>query len=85
MAKKFEPHMMYGDGRSEKADTYGEHLKLERKGWGHKKNSSIKYGKPGPFKMKYSPLSKKGPCRKGYEMIGMKTKGGRKVPNCVPK
>jgi hypothetical protein len=24
------------------------------------------------------------PCWKGYEMIGMKTKNGKKVPNCVP-
>tara|TARA_R110002012_G_scaffold321815_2_gene551601 strand:- start:651 stop:875 length:225 start_codon:yes stop_codon:yes gene_type:complete len=32
-----------------------------------------------------SPMKKKGPCWKGYEMIGMKSKGGRKVPNCVPK
>jgi hypothetical protein len=24
------------------------------------------------------------PCWSGYEMIGMKQKGGRKVPNCVP-
>ena len=24
------------------------------------------------------------PCWKGYEMIGMKDKGGKKVPNCVP-
>jgi len=24
-------------------------------------------------------------CWKGYEAIGMKKKGGRKVPNCVPK
>jgi hypothetical protein len=31
------------------------------------------------------PLKKKGPCWKGYEMVGMKKKGGRKVPNCVPK
>ena len=23
-------------------------------------------------------------CWKGYEQIGMKDKGGRKVPNCVP-
>ena len=28
---------------------------------------------------------KKGPCWEGYEMIGMKKKGGRSVPNCVPK
>lgn len=26
----------------------------------------------------------KDPCWKGYEMIGMKKKGGRSVPNCVP-
>jgi len=24
------------------------------------------------------------PCWKGYQMVGMKNKGGRKVPNCVP-
>lgn len=28
---------------------------------------------------------KKDPCWEGYEMIGMKTKKGRKVPNCVPE
>jgi hypothetical protein len=26
----------------------------------------------------------KAPCTEGYEMIGMKDKDGRKVPNCVP-
>ena len=26
----------------------------------------------------------KGPCWKGYEMVGMKKKNGRSVPNCVP-
>lgn len=25
------------------------------------------------------------PCWKGYEMVGMKDKNGKKVPNCVPK
>ena len=28
---------------------------------------------------------KKGPCWKKYQMVGMKNKGGRPVPNCVPK
>ena len=28
--------------------------------------------------------SKKSPCWDGYQMIGMKKKGKRKVPNCVP-
>ena len=26
----------------------------------------------------------KKPCWTGYEMVGMKKKNGRKVPNCVP-
>jgi len=49
--KKFEPHMMYKGKEAENAETYQEHLKLKKMGFGHKK---------GPFKMKYSPLSKKG-------------------------
>jgi len=28
---------------------------------------------------------KKDPCWEGYEMVGMKKKKGKKVPNCVPK
>ena len=29
-------------------------------------------------------IDESAPCWKGYEMIGMKKKGDRKVPNCVP-
>ena len=29
-------------------------------------------------------MKDKDPCWKGYEMVGMKKKGGREVPNCVP-
>ena len=29
--------------------------------------------------------AKNDPCWDGYEMIGMKNKDGKKVPNCVPK
>jgi len=32
-----------------------------------------------------SPNKKIKSCWSGYEAIGMKTKNGRKVPNCVPK
>ena len=42
-------------------------------------------GRTSPLKGLISPLNKKGPCWRGYEMIGMKKKGGRTVPNCVPK
>ena len=73
--KKFEPHMMYGDGKAEKAETYNEHLKLKKKGWGHKK--------PSGFKLKEvnSPMK----CWKTHRQVGYKKKGGRTVPNCVPK
>lgn len=31
-------------------------------------------------------MSKKDdPCQPGYRMLGMKNKGGRKVPNCIPE
>ncbi len=29
--------------------------------------------------------TKKDPCWKNYEQVGTKKKGGKKVPNCVPK
>jgi hypothetical protein len=32
----------------------------------------------------YLHEKKKDPCWTGYEAIGMKDKGGKKVPNCVP-
>jgi hypothetical protein len=40
--------------------------------------------KPAPTKKKKGK-GLKSACWKGYEAIGMKKKGGRKVPNCVPK
>jgi hypothetical protein len=30
------------------------------------------------------PTNEEAPCWKGYQQIGMKDKGGRQVPNCVP-
>ena len=73
MAKEFEPHMMYGDGKAKKAETHAEHLKLKKKGWGHKK----------PFKLREvnSPMK----CWEKYKQVGYKKKDGRTVPNCVPK
>jgi hypothetical protein len=37
------------------------------------------------FNSAFKKKRKKNPCWKGYQMIGMKKKGGRRVPNCVPK
>jgi hypothetical protein len=60
-----------------------------------KKMDAMYNGKPGIQKEDFEQFSsmktpraafnKKGPCWKGYEMIGMKKKGGRMVPNCVSK
>ena len=36
--QEFKPHMMYSpNGAAKKANTYAEHLALEKKGWGHTK------------------------------------------------
>lgn len=32
-----------------------------------------------------SEVEKANPCWEGYEMVGWKTKNGKRVPNCVPK
>ena len=71
----FEKHMMYGDGKAKKADTYNEHLKLKKKGWGHKKPSGFKLREVN------SPMK----CWKTHKQVGYKKKGNRTVPNCVPK
>jgi len=33
---------------------------------------------------KTKPKDPKGVCWKGYKMVGMKKKGKKEVPNCVP-
>ena len=60
-------------------------------GEGREKGAKLAYAKlTGKAKVKASaPKSAymeedKDPCWKGYEMIGMKKKGGKPVPNCVP-
>ena len=37
------------------------------------------------FLMAKSKTKMNRPCWRGYEMVGTKKKGGRTVPNCVPK
>ena len=70
------------------ADTIEKHIDEMKEG-PMKKIDPMYNGKPGvqkeDFKQFSSPMNKNGPCWKGYEMIGMKKKGGRTVPNCVPK
>ena len=55
--KKFEPHMMYDDGKAKKAETNAEHLDLKNKGWGH--DSPTEYS---PYKMR-TPFR----CWEGYK------------------
>ena len=42
MKKKFEPHMMYKDCKGVMAKTLKDHLKLKKKGYGHKKSKKCK-------------------------------------------
>lgn len=45
--------------------------------------TGVHYAKKAYDKVKQMKEDKD-PCWKGYEMVGMKKKGGKKVPNCVP-
>jgi hypothetical protein len=40
MAKKFKPHMMYKKCEGIMAETFKDHLKLKKKGFGHKQDKS---------------------------------------------
>jgi flagellar biosynthesis chaperone FliJ len=37
------------------------------------------------YKANESRIAEDSPCWKGYKQVGMKDKGGRQVPNCVPE
>ena len=60
---------------------------LNVKPFGHQKTKRKKVKKQLNVREKMAKRKNKkmkNPCWKGYEAIGMKKKGGRKVPNCVP-
>lgn len=63
-----------------------QHKQYKRKsGRGaHKCGPRMKASKKGS-KSKKGMASSKNPCWTGYEAVGVKKKGGRTVPNCVPK
>jgi len=48
-----------------------------KKKYGHVKEGVVEEGENKEMK-------DSDPCWKGYQMVGMKDKGGKKVPNCVP-
>lgn len=52
----------------------------------HKNPNSEKYQKEGDNNFTIDELlgENDDPCQKGYKQIGMKTKDGKEVPNCVP-
>jgi hypothetical protein len=88
MDKKFKPHMMYGDGEEQMADTHQEHLDLQEKGYGHKAPTAFKmagyplhYG-TSPAKFKGADSSNSS-CWKGCRKVGTKKgKYGRTVNDC---
>tara|TARA_R110002073_G_scaffold9357_1_gene47958 strand:- start:70 stop:288 length:219 start_codon:yes stop_codon:yes gene_type:complete len=65
--KGFEPHNMY---KTEKANTYKEHLALKEEGYDH-----------SPYNKKKGLDGKA--CWKGYKLQGTKMKGDKRVDNCV--
>jgi hypothetical protein len=49
----------------------------------NKMSSRLKGSIEAPVK-KESAIKEESPCWKGYKQVGMKDKGGKQVPNCVP-
>lgn len=47
-------------------------------------DQQLKHAKKRAMQEGENKEMKKDPCWKGYEMVGMKDKNGKKVPNCVP-
>lgn len=50
-----------------------------------KKNIAVNTGLLNWWKTRKEVVSEAGPCWKGYKQVGMKTKNGKEVPNCVPE
>jgi len=50
-----------------------------------KKNIAVNTGLLNWWKTRKEVVSEAGPCWKGYKQVGMKDKGGKQVPNCVPE
>ena len=61
------------------------HNKAARKSEGSilRQKLRMKFGR-NRAKKQIMKSKKKSPCWKGYKMVGLKIKGSRKVPNCVP-
>jgi len=56
-----------------------------KRGIGPRGLGASEYTTPCGFPLDSVAKKRKGdPCWKGYEMVGMKKKDGRSVPNCVP-
>ena len=52
--------------------------------WADSKNATVLGTRPAERSSKESGLEEKAPCWKNYKQYGMKVKGGKQVPNCVP-
>ena len=68
----FEPHMMYDPktGKARKANSHDDHLRLKKMGYSHEKPTEVEEADG---------------CWDGFKKVGMKKKGDKTVPNCVPE
>lgn len=68
----FEPHMMYDPktGKARKANSHDDHLRFKKMGYSHEKPTEVEEADG---------------CWDGFKKVGMKKKGDKTVPNCVPE
>lgn len=59
--------------------------KANTKAWQNYKAGDKRYKAADHLQNEEKKMKGEDPCWKGYEMVGTKKKGGKEVPNCVPK
>ena len=75
--------MKYGEKMNQDGSNKKELNKLNKRESGIQK-AVDRLSKESVNEGENKQMNDKDPCWKGYEMVGMKKKGGRDVPNCVP-
>ena len=91
--KGTQPKKYYKDLSKDVKDKRADHFKSQDTTKGpYKAAPGDKGAKTKPsihtkkFKQMYGEMmNEKGPCWSGYKQVGMKTKNGKQVPNCVPE
>lgn len=85
-SQKLVPNGRYTLGSKEEIDSETWMFDIHFQNVASSINDKLRMGEPGFIvATSRNEVSEDSPCWKNYKQVGMKTKGGKQVPNCVPK